>query len=270
MTTLEAFELKLPIIKAIPARQIKMSHNMPIETYLQEAENLYNWCQADQVELTGVKLSWDLVLDLPVRCGALREAESRWQKKYLSEEAAEKAWMEKAPLAYALRNDLLDHFRFAFRHDEKLAKKVRKIAAGRTHADMIQDLNDLSVLGKGYPEYLEAINFDMPLLDKAALWSGEMAALLAVVVGDRAAASAAKKLRDQAYTHLKEAVDELYGYGQYVFRDSEERRKRYCSEFLQRLRAKNPTTPAPSTAAAPTAPKTDETQTPAATEQKQS
>jgi len=270
MTTLEAFELKLPIIKAIPAGQIKMSHNMPIETYVQEAENLHNWCLEDQEALTTVKLSWDLVLDLPVRCGALREAESRWQKKYLNEEAAEKLWKETSPRAYALRNDLLDHFRFAFRHDEKLAKKIRKIAEGRTQADMIQDLNDLSVLGKGQPEYLEAINFDMPLLDKAALWSGEMASLLAVVVGDRAAAGAAKKLRDQAYTHLKEAVDELYGYGQYVFRDSEERRKRYCSEFLQRRRAKTPTTPEPGAAAAPTAPKTDETQTLGTTEQKQS
>ncbi len=77
MTTLEAFELKLPIIKAIPVEQIKSSHRMPIETYVQEAENLYNWCLEDQVALTAVKLSWDLVLDLPVRSGALREAESK-------------------------------------------------------------------------------------------------------------------------------------------------------------------------------------------------
>lgn len=269
MTTLEAFELKLPIISAIPANQVKKSHNMPIESYLQEAENLYNWCLEDQVALTIVKLSWDLVLDLPVRCGALREAESRWQKEYLDEEAAEKLWKERSPLAYALRNDLLDHFRFAFRHDEKLAKKVRKIAEGRSNADMIQDLNDLSVLGKGHPEYLEAINFDMTLLDKAALMSGEMAALLAVVVGDRAAASAARKLRDQAYTHLKEAVDEIYGYGQYVFRDNEERRKRYCSQFFSRLRAKSSTTPATTTTAEPAAAKAVETQPPAAEEQKQ-
>lgn len=262
MTTLEAFEVKLPIIKAIPVEQIKSSHRMPIETYTQEAEDLHHWCLEDQTALTGVKLSWDLVLDLPVRSGALREAESRWQKKYLNEEAAETSWKEKSPLAYALRNDLLDHFRFAFRHNEKLSKKVRRIAEGRTHADMIQDLNDLSVLGKGYPEYLEAINFDMTLLDKAALMSGEMAALLAVVVGDRAAASSAKKLRDQAYTHLKEAVDEIYDYGQYVFRDNEERRKRYYSQYLLRLKTKNSTTPVPTAAAGPTTAKAVETQPP--------
>lgn len=270
MTIQECYIQKLPIFSAIPAYQIKKSHNMPIESYLQEAENLYNWCLEDQAVLTAVKLSWDLVLDLPVRSGALREAESRWQKEYLDEEAAEKAWKERSPLAYALRNDLLDHFRFAFRHDEKLAKKVRKIAAGRSNADMIQDLNDLSVLGKGHPEYLEAINFDMTLLDKAALMSGEMAALLAVVVGDRAAAGAARKLRDQAYTYLKEAVDEIYGYGQYVFRDNEERRKRYCSQFFSRLRAKSSTTPpAITTTAEPTTAKAVETPPPAAEEQKQ-
>lgn len=246
MTITEAYELKLPIIKAIPDDHIRTSHNMPIEIYIQEAENLYNWCLADQVELTAKNLSWELVTDVPVRSGALREAESRWQKKYQSEEAAEKSWNLKAPIAYDLRNNLVDDFRFAFRNEEKLAKKVRSIAAGRTHADMIQDLNDLSVLGKGYPQFLEAINFDMALLEQAALMSAEMAALLAVVVGDRAAAGEAKKIRDQAYTHLKEAVDKIYAYGQYVFRDNEERRKRYFSDYLRRLRNKKATpTPAP-------------------------
>jgi hypothetical protein len=109
----------------------------------------------------------------------------------------------------------------------------------------------------------------MPLLDKAALMSGEMAALLAVVVGDRAAANSAKKLRDQAYTHLKEAVDEIYEYGQYVFRDNEERRKRYYSQYLLSLRNRNSTKPVPTASAEPAAAKAIETQPPAAEEQKQ-
>jgi hypothetical protein len=60
------------------------------------------------------------------------------------------------------------HTDWAARKDAELTRKVRAIAAGSSHADMIQDLNDLSVLGKGYPAPLAAISFDMALLDQAA------------------------------------------------------------------------------------------------------
>jgi D-ribose pyranose/furanose isomerase RbsD len=238
MTSKEAYDLKLPVITAIPADQILAPHSIPVDAYIQEAENLYNWCLADQSELTARAMSWDMVVDLPVRAGALREAESIWTKQYLNKKEAETQWKERSPLAYDLRNDLLDHFRFAYRRDVELTKKVRAIAEGWSHADMIQDLNDLSVLGKGYPAPLAAINFDMALLDQAAQIAGEMAALLAEVVGDRASADEAKKIRDQAYTHLKSSVDEIYDYGQYVFRDNPERLQNYTSDYLRRLRAR--------------------------------
>jgi hypothetical protein len=238
MTSKECYDLKLPVITAIPADEILLPHAIPVEAYIQEAENLYNWCQPDQAALTVIGLSWDLVVDLPVRAGALREAESIWLKQYLNKKEAETLWKEKSPLAYELRNDLLDHFRFAYRKDAELTKKVRVITAGSSHADMIQDLNDLSVLGKGYPAPLTAINFDMGLLDQAAQLAAEIAALLAEVVGDRASASESKKIRDQAYTHLKIPVDEIYEYGQYVFRDNPERLKYYYSDFLRRVRAR--------------------------------
>ena len=46
--------------------------------YLQEAENLYHWCLEDKEALTDKNIDWSMVEDLPVRCGALREAQSRW------------------------------------------------------------------------------------------------------------------------------------------------------------------------------------------------
>ena len=47
---------------------------MPVDVYLQEAENLYHWCQDDEAQLTGAGLAWNLVQEIPVRAGALREA----------------------------------------------------------------------------------------------------------------------------------------------------------------------------------------------------
>jgi len=238
MSNREDYEAKLTVVKAIEDDQIKTPNAIPVDAYLQEAENLYHWCQEDKETLTGVGLAWELVDDLPVRSGALREAESLWNRERFSHEEAEKMWAKESPLAYALRNELLHHFRFAFRNDKSLSGRVGAIADGNGHADMIQDLNDLSVLGKDNQELLTKINFDMSLLDLAAQKADEMATLLGETTRDRADYSAIKRIRDQSYTHLKEAVDEIYSHGQYLFWRSDERYKGYRSNYLRRINAK--------------------------------
>ena len=90
MSCLEDYNTKLEVIKAIPDDQIKNPNLMPIRIYIQESENLFEWCQYDKDELTAKKLDWTLVEDLPVRCGALSEAESIWGKERYNREEAEK------------------------------------------------------------------------------------------------------------------------------------------------------------------------------------
>ena len=243
MSTKEDYEAKFGIITAIPDDQIRTPDNIPVDVYVQEAENLYHWCQDDREVLTAKGLNWALVDDLPIRCGALREAESLWNKERFTREEAEKQWKEKSPLAYELRNTLLHHFRFAYRNDEVLLGRVKAIAEGNTNADMIQDLNDLSVLGQANLEPLVAINFDMSFLDQAAPTADEMATILAAATGDRIDTSESKKIRDQAYTHLKEVVDEVYNYGKYVFWQDDERLKGYRSHYLRRIRTRSASTP---------------------------
>jgi len=50
---------------------------MPVDVFVQEAEDLYHWCQDDQVALTRAGLDWMNVEKLPVRTGACRESQSR-------------------------------------------------------------------------------------------------------------------------------------------------------------------------------------------------
>ncbi|MGD2086544.1 MAG: hypothetical protein PVH61_10205 [Candidatus Aminicenantes bacterium] len=50
--------------------------------------------------------------------------------------------------------------------------------------------------------------------------------------------SKAKKIRDQAYTHLKEAVDEIRLFGQYVFRQNKDRFIGYRSNYIRQLKSK--------------------------------
>ena len=68
---------------------------------------------------------------------------------------------------------------------------------------MIQDLNDLAVLGRENTDPLTAINYDMAKLENAATLADEMAEVLAIANGDKAEQNESKLTRDRAYTHLK-------------------------------------------------------------------
>jgi hypothetical protein len=244
MSNKKDYEKKLDVIKAIEDDRIKIPNNIPIGVYIQEADNLYHWCKEDKDTLTGLGLSWELVKDLPTRTGALREAEALWNSQRLARKQAAEKWNKKSPAAYNLRDELLQYFRFAFRKYPGLLKQVSRIAEGDRHADMIQDLNDLSILGKQNPGLLANINFDMLLLDKAAATADQIAQLLAEVNTERAEYKEAKRIRDQAFTHLKEAVDEIYEYGQFAFRGNDERKKGYRSHYMymRRKRTKRKST----------------------------
>ncbi|MDY6934062.1 MAG: hypothetical protein SVZ03_07555 [Spirochaetota bacterium] len=238
MSNVEDYKQKIEEIQAIGDDEIRSPSNIPVDIFLQEAENLYHWCQEDKEELTANGLDWELVLDVPARCGALREAQSKWITSRFSQEEAQKRWAEDSPQAYDMRNEFLHSFRFAYRRLPDLLGRVNAIAHGYGHADMIQDLNDLSVLGKDNPEPLERINFDMTLLDKAADMADRMSDLLGVTTVERADSSESIKIRNKAYTHLRYAIDEIRAFGLYVFWRDEARYKGYTSEYNRKRRSK--------------------------------
>lgn len=232
----EQFELKKAIIEAIPENLVGYP-GVPVDAALQEAEDLNVWCQADKDLLVKTGLDWKLVEDLSIRAGSLRYIQSQWQKEYRSLEQAQKEWAEKSPAAYELRDELLHHFFFAFNKLSDLNALTQKIAEGNTHADMIQDLSDLAALGKANVEPLKAINLDLGLLDKAETTSEEMAGLLANANGKKLEDNKMRLLRDKAFYHMKEAVEEIRRCGQYVFWKDEQRRKGYISKYNKSKRA---------------------------------
>ena len=235
MSNLEDYNMKLEVIKAIPDDQIKPPNSIPVGIYNQEAEELYKWCQDDKDELTVKGLDWTLVEDLPVRCGALREASTNWSREWRTREEAEKLWLMESPKGYDLRNQIAHHFYYAFQDSPSLISKVNSYLEGSTHAEMIQCLNDLSGLGKANQELLTNIGFDLTMLDLAAQKSDELASIYAEATRDRKDFSELKKIRDQAFTHVKEAVDKIRKCGQYVFWRNPSRVKGYRSDYLRRL-----------------------------------
>lgn len=228
-------ELLDEIQAIVPEKTI--TPTMPVDVFVQEAEDLYHWCQDDQVALTRAGLDWMNVVKLPVRAGACRESQSRWIKERNTRQKAEQDWKDKSPLAFELRDRLLHDFRYAFRNHEGLLSRVEEIAQGDSNSDMVQDLNDLSVLGKANLDLLAAVGFDAALLDEAALTADEMGDLLGATNGERKEDSEAMIIRDQAFTYLKAPMDEIRNCGKYVFWKNPDRLEGYISAYWKRQNA---------------------------------
>ena len=233
MANIDDFNAKADSIKAIADEDIKYP-TQPMDSYLQEAENLFKWSQADALELIRVGITQEKIDDLPIRTGACRETQSVWMQDRYTQKEAQKEWGIKAPEAYDLRNTLLHGFRYAFRADPVLLGRVADIADDTGHADMIQDLNDLAVLGRDNTDLLNSIGLEMDKLSTAAMLSDSMAELLATANSNKLEQNETKILRDKAYTYLKELVDEIRAAGKYVFWKDKKRAKGYTSKFWKK------------------------------------
>lgn len=232
MSNTDDFQVKKADAQTIARDEVKIPY-MPVGVYIQEAEDLAEWAGRDKEQLMAAGLSEELLKEIPVRAGALREAQSVWMREMRDREEAEREWKEKSPDAYEYRDDMLATMRYAFRNDEALLAKVAQIADGYGHADMIQDLNDAAVLARENAELLKAIGKDESFWNKGARLSDEMADLRARANGDKFEDDKNKLMRDQMYTFLKQAVDEVKECGKYVFRKNDDRLQGYYSRYNQ-------------------------------------
>ena len=242
MSDIDDYNAKLPVITAIAEKDIK-SPSMPVKIYLKEAELLHQWSQSDKEALMSARLDWDLVTDIPVRAGALRHADAVWYQQRFTQAHAVQQWDEESDGGYDLRDILLHDFRHAYDGDAGLLNRVSGIADGYGHADMIHDLSQLSVLGRANIERLLAIGFDRSKLDRAAELADVLASTLAKAEVDRISGAATLVIRDQAYTHLKEAVDTVRKKGQYVFWRNDARLRGYASAYYRKTASKSENTP---------------------------
>ena len=241
MNSIDHYNDKISMIRSIPDERVLLPGSMPVRIYIQEAEDMYKWCQPDREKLTNNGLDWSIVEDIPARAGALREAQSRWSLSDKSDIEIEKEWDEKSPAAHSFRKELIRAFRFIFSDNASAVSRVNKLAEGESNSAIIQSLNDLSDFGRDNTAVLEAARFDMTLLDKAAEMSCEMASFLGAVNARRAFCSDTLKIRNQAYTYLREAVSGLKKHANYIFWRDPVRMKGYTSSYNRKkyLKSKN-------------------------------
>lgn len=232
MSNLLDFEDKRGQLEALDPAEVMQPFDS-IDAIIRHAEGLYAWSMHDRDALVAAGLNPVFIDDLPKRAGALREAESQWNAKVEIKGSAVKEWKQKAPEAIALRQQLLHDLTYAYRNTPHVLGRVQATRNGSGCADLIQDLNDLAVIGRENPAELEAIRFDGLKLETAAQCADELGALL----GDadsQAEFNQAKDLRDRAFTHLHEAVSEIVACGRYVFWHDKERLRGYVTRMRKR------------------------------------
>ncbi|MGD2090006.1 MAG: hypothetical protein PVH61_27770 [Candidatus Aminicenantes bacterium] len=79
------------------------------------------------------------------------------------------------------------------------------------------------------------IGFDLSLLDLASQKADDLDSKYAAGSWDSEDYLEAKKIRDQAFTHLKEAVDLIREHGRYVFWRNPDRLRGYRSDYRRML-----------------------------------
>jgi hypothetical protein len=208
--------------------------DVPLAFMLQDAVNLYEWCQHDREILSHANLDWDLVEDLPVRTEALQSIETVWHGEHLTTKDSQKVWKAALPEAIQLKKELLRHFFYAYKNRQDVYSKVQRIAEGNNYADMIQDLIDFYALGKKYPDELMAIHFDMNLLDKARDLSFSLGNLYASANNARRSGNENLLLRNKAFYHLKDAMNTIRIAGKYAFHHDKERHKGYIDAYVRK------------------------------------
>ena len=103
---------------------------------------------------------------------------------------------------------------------------------------MINGLYKLSVLGLENQDLLKKIGFDFTLLALAAQKSNDLKANKEMASFYSEDYLETKKIRHQAFTHLKDAVDYIRDYAKYVFWSNPSRLKGYRSNHIRNIKRK--------------------------------
>jgi len=225
----ELNERELPVIKKC---------KMPIGSYLHEADNLYARVMMDLPVLKEVGMGDDIPGQLLTRTQTLRLAESRRQENTSQKERDVEAWKVASHKMHNFFGELLHNLTFAYRNEPVLLNKLAAMKRTRTHAGVIQGLNNLSVLGLSNQQPLMAIRFDLALLNQAADMSDQMGGIYARANGARRVGNRDILLRDKAFTMLKEVVDEVRSFGKFVFRKQPEKYRSYTSKYRRDQRSR--------------------------------
>lgn len=227
MINSECLEKAQPDISAFPKEEIKLPESF--RTYggfALESNVLYRRANANKDALVAANMDWSKVDKIPTYSGALRELLSKRMEVKFTKPENSKKWDLTKSEAIKLVKKILSGFKHAFSAYPDLLEIVKKIKEGSSNENLVQDLNDCSVVGKSNIDQLKAINFDLSLLDQAASLSTELSNLLELADIEENIDSPVV-MRDKVYTMLRQIIDALIEKAEYVFSEDPDKLKQF-------------------------------------------
>lgn len=211
------------------------SLDMPEEDAVHEGQRLHEAVKEEYDALLALGCPQEYLDTLPLRLDLFSYLANYFLLRLDETENLMEIWMEKKSFGYTFRRKLFSAFRVAYRHFPKLLEKVENVIKGKGDTDMVMDLRSLQILGTAHPAQLQAVNFDLTRLDDSLALHHELLEILAKSNLTTDEEKELREIRNRAYSWLREAMDEIRTFGQWLHEDDEEKRLRYISLYHHEL-----------------------------------
>lgn len=226
------YEALLPVISALT----KFSPpTMPIEETVGEGNRVTILIREDRPKLERSDIDFNYLDSFEARAGALSWSAAQVTTYVDMQSTAKKEWDVLKPEANIVRKKFLKALKRACRKNSELAAAVERIIAGQGNLDWVLDFLSMHKLGKEVRELLIKVNADLSLIDRCAELHTQLQDILSRMTIDPKKLNEAKTIFYKAWTYLKEALDEVYEAGQYVFDEDDPRHSLYYSDYHVRL-----------------------------------
>ncbi|RKD98609.1 hypothetical protein [Marinifilum flexuosum] len=233
-------ESSLNAIEAI-SKENTIEPTIPIDTYLQDAENLVLWAKDDLNELAKVGINQQHIDELRVRIDICRKVQTYWIHYKETQSELDKSWKKELQAGKDIYRELVHYFTYAFRNNEELSKTLKRMKKANKYSALIHSLASLSNLGSSHKDLLEKVSFDFQLLERASNLSNQLGYLASKYHVKNWDTKATKRFRDKTYTYLKLCIDEIRDAGKFVFRDNKKRLRGYMIAYYLKKNAEHRT-----------------------------
>ncbi|MCU0680973.1 MAG: hypothetical protein MUF34_01695 [Polyangiaceae bacterium] len=194
--------------------------------------------------LSGTKLDRKTPAEIGARRLALEEAERDWVAARESE--SPRALTRLRQEAEGLVRDVAAALRYFLEHDATVQRRVGAIREGAGDADRIDDLKRCAELLELHADALKRADLPKKAPRRCRELADELAAASAERDAGRGGVLAAQELRNRAYWHLRELMDEVRAAGRYVFRHEPKRLTLFRASSTNARHASRPPPPGPS------------------------
>jgi hypothetical protein len=231
------FEALEPLLRAMPAQEVAPPP-IPVEVALKEGAALLAWVEQHpepraRLEAVGVEPSqW---ADLQRSLGALQRAQALWDQARMTRRSEEQRRAEQE--GYDARAHLSAAIRFHLRRDAQAQAFLRDLQEGDGVADLMADLEALAVFLEQRPD---AFARDQTLDPKAE--APRLRELAAKILQGTAAISTTEAslglldMRNRAWSHHAQLLDELRAAARYVFRGDTKALSLFTSSYKRTSR----------------------------------